>query len=219
MKKLIFTAALSTLLIGCTYFDPYDHAVLVDLGVGTGSGVVVPGGVLTAAHVHDIYDEEERPYTLHYQGEEYEVTGFKYVGERGTNQDWVLLETDVPNPAPIYCGDLETGQKLQTVGYPASGGTPVELELHGRVASLDTGPGDGFEHMVGLDLAGAPGISGAGVFNEWGEVVGLYVGGMRHGSSHHTGLMTRLPEELCEEHYEDRDIVRYWNRFVRWLRG
>ena len=222
MRKSIFAVVLFSLLTACDYFDPHDHAVLVDSGLGWGSGVVVDGGVLTAAHVHDVIAKDDdatlEQYTIHFEGEEYPVTGYEYYGEGGTKTDWVLLHVDIPaKPAPVYCGDLDNGQRVSVVGYPSAANLPIELQFHGRISSLDIGDDDKlrFKNTVGLDLAGAPGISGAGVFNKYGEVIGLYVGGLYHSTqSHTTGLMTRLPSEICGE---ENQFKLMWDRFIRWV--
>jgi len=81
---------------------------------------------------------------------------------------------------PLSCADNYVGQAITITGNPQGA---VFAKSWGRVSGLkETGLEERYEGMwkklITLDIAAAPGVSGAGVINSNGEVVGILVAGM-----------------------------------------
>jgi serine protease Do len=151
--------------------------VMVSVGGGHGSGTHLGNGlILTAFHVTD------------------KSKAFKIKTNDGRVFDGeLLLESPVADvaivyvkdykdigSAPLSCAPNYVGQPISMVGNPES----VEFaKTWGRVSALGiTGYEDALEgrwkELVTLDATAAHGVSGAGVVNDAGQVVGILVSGM-----------------------------------------
>lgn len=82
--------------------------------------------------------------------------------------------------SPLSCSDNYVGQSITITGNPHGA---IQAKSWGRVSGLGkTGLEETYQGMwkklITLDIAAAPGVSGAGVINSNGEVVGILVAGM-----------------------------------------
>jgi S1-C subfamily serine protease len=162
---------------------------------GHGSGVHVGGGyVLTAAHV--------------VEGK----TGLKLKTSFGDIQDvevlWTNKARDVAllrakrperlQASTLICAPLVPGQKITAEGSP---GQAEFVRFRGEVAGAARQAGP-WKWAIPIDLSGGPGISGGPIFDERGQVAGIYVGvylipmGM---SATFMGLGLAVPSDvICE---------------------
>lgn len=81
---------------------------------------------------------------------------------------------------PLSCAANYVGQPITITGNPHGA---IQAKSWGRVSGLGkTGLEETYQGMwkklITLDIAAAPGVSGAGVINSNGEVVGILVAGM-----------------------------------------
>jgi S1-C subfamily serine protease len=199
-KTLVILLALFT--VSCTAINTFEgyafpQAVRVVTPFGSGSGVIIEEGVLTAAHVIDNIGSEKYyvvTKTASFSGDRY-----LYRGDKGPNDRVVLkVETKIP-PAKVYCGPLKTGERVIHVGYPGTGGSGVIRSItYGRISVVNTEEQGDYSNMVGADLGADAGSSGGPVFNMKGEVVGIVVAvGRGHYGSLWTTLIARPPPEVC----------------------
>lgn len=155
--------------------SPY---VFVDIdGKGHGSATHLGNGLmLTAGHVTKGAKE------LHVRTND----GLNYSAEilwQNNEYDVALIyvkEHDKIDSAPLSCKENYVGQQITITGNPNDA---LHAKSWGRVSGLmKTGLEDYsngmWKKLITLDIAAAPGVSGAGVINNAGEVVGILVAGM-----------------------------------------
>jgi serine protease Do len=162
---------------------------------GHGSGVHISNGyILTAAHV--------------VEGK----TGLKLKTSFGDIQDvellWANKARDVAllrakrpdrlQSSPLVCAPLVVGQRVTAEGSP---GAAEFVRFRGDVAGVERTAGP-WMAVVPIDISGGPGISGGPIFDETGNVAGIYVGvylvpmGM---SALSTGIGIAVPSSvICE---------------------
>jgi S1-C subfamily serine protease len=137
-------------------------------GSGHGSGVILKDGyVLTAAHV--VADKDgERKITVN--GAEALIL---WASEP---HDVALLQVQVQAPKrELSCRDLDIGERLWTSGYPMD--LPGPVTSSGLVSSRTGKLKDTqWREFVTTDMVMTGGISGAGVLDQGGKVVGISVG-------------------------------------------
>jgi S1-C subfamily serine protease len=136
---------------------------------GHGSGVHIGDGyVLTATHV--------------VEGK----TGIKLKSSFGDIQDaevlWTnkardvaLLKAERPErlqSSRLICAPLVVGQRVTAEGSP---GLAEFVRFRGDVAGVERTAGP-WMAVVPIDISGGPGISGGPIFDEMGQVAGIYVG-------------------------------------------
>lgn len=109
---------------------------------------------------------------------------------RDAPNDWVLLEIDDPafqkQGRPLRWGEIDDGDKVWIVGYPGGAGLVRQAAGTGKwvngsiVENLATGPfsqvrtpAAGMLSLSGVDET-RPGMSGGGIFNDSGALVGLH---------------------------------------------
>lgn len=166
-------AALALIFAGVAYTKPAaaplpSAIVKVLVGQGHGSGVHIGGGyVLTAAHVT--------------QGKEVKLRltdGSEIAAEvlwENKAHDVALLRTEAKlRKANLVCRTAEYGEKLRALG------NPLGLEFittEGRVAGAprELGP---WRVVLPVDMTIIMGMSGGGIFDQGGNVVGIAVGVM-----------------------------------------
>jgi S1-C subfamily serine protease len=140
-------------------------------GSGHGSGVVLKDGyVLTAAHVVADKDGERKvtvngvDATILWASDPYDVALLQVssgIGLRGSRE--------------IGCRDLSVGERLWTSGYPMD--LPGPVTSSGLVSSRTGKLKDNqWREFVTTDMVMTGGISGAGVLDTSGQVVGISVG-------------------------------------------
>lgn len=159
--------------------EPSSPFVFVDIdGKGHGSATHIGNGLmLTAGHVTKgarelhVRTNDGLNYSAEilWQNNEYDVA-LIYVKEHG-NIDSV----------PLSCKKNFVGQQITITGNPNDA---LHAKSWGRVSGLMKTGLEGaysngmWKNLMTLDIAAAPGVSGAGVINNAGEVVGILVAGM-----------------------------------------
>lgn len=160
------------------YMPQSSPFVFVDIdGMGHGSATHLGNGVfLTAGHVTQGARE------LHVRTND----GYSYSAEilwQNNQYDVALVYVkEYQNIASVRlsCAPNYVGQQITITGNPMDA---LNAKSWGRVSSLDkTGLEEKYSGMwkklMTLDIAAAPGVSGAGLINSNGELVGILVAGM-----------------------------------------
>ena len=125
--------------------------------------MIAPERALTAAHCLFM----EAP-VLTIDGYDYVITEGYAASPRDVA---ILIVPGAPCPcARVASTPIGDGAPVMTVGYPY--GVPVVVVTYGEFQGRLIFPDDGQEYLL-LTALGAPGNSGGGVFNEYGELVGI----------------------------------------------
>jgi len=149
----------------------------IDNGSGHGSATHIGNGVfLTAGHVTKdanvlnirTNDGDTLPAKVLWQNNEYDVA-LIYV------KDYQKIAS-----VPLSCAPNFVGQDITITGNPLGA---RNAKSWGHVSGTDlTGLEDKYEGMwkklITLDISAAPGVSGAGVIDSSGKLVGILVAGM-----------------------------------------
>jgi hypothetical protein len=154
---------------------PLQAYVIIEDASGHGSGVFIsPTQVLTAKHVTSHIDEKMR-----LRGPEGDI--YKIIGVYDGPADISIIEVDRPlrgTPLPVSCDPIERGDRLSYYGSPGDllfiG--PIEVSYMGGKLV----PRDDLEFIEMTDFTllvngeAEPGVSGSGVLDSEGRVVGVY---------------------------------------------
>jgi S1-C subfamily serine protease len=155
--------------------SPLQAYVIIEDANGHGSGVFIsPTQVLTAKHV-----TEHNSDLMRIRGPEGDV--YHIIGVYDGPADISIIEVDRPlrgTPLQVSCDPLERGDRLSYYGSPGSlefiG--PVDVTYIGGKLERDEDPD--YQEMVGstllVDGEAEPGVSGSGVLDSQGRVVGVY---------------------------------------------
>ena len=149
-------------------FDPRSTIVEVLIDGGHGSGTVIDKHhILTAKHVV-IDQKDEDVFIKLSDGDKLKA---KIVWVSGEGHDIALLSTDeeLPYRATVDCAGAKIGDEVTGIGYPFS----MEMISSKLYVSGDRYTGKGGVKVAPLDGTLLPGMSGGGVFNDKGEVVGV----------------------------------------------
>ena len=173
----IFLAAsflLGTTQVNASHVTPVNHPVraVVEatvhkmhddvLGASCSAVMIAPERAMTAAHC------------LNMQAPVLTIEGYDYViveGYAATPRDVAILI--VPG-APCPCARL-ADTPVKNGDFVAVGGYPYGVALsvtYGEMQARVVLPEDGQEYLM-ISALGAPGNSGGGVFNEYGDLVGI----------------------------------------------
>lgn len=167
---VLATLAIGYLAIGELKAGPTYGAsstVKLMLEKGHGSGVHIGDGlVLSAAHVAG----EGDAVTLKLDDG---TTRAAEVIWASTASDIVLLRTspDGLSASPLSCAPVQVGQAI------TARGNPLALEFittHGHIVGVGA-PLEKWANVAPVDMVVLPGMSGGGVFNAGGEVIGIAV--------------------------------------------
>ena len=177
-------------LLACSPVDPQRYSVKVHIGGGHGSGTHIGSGlILTAAHVVDCQasieietqDGKKYPAKVLWIAKAHDVAVIQYEGK--------------PLPAAqLSCGVLRQGDAIQAFGNP---GNITFAKFNGFISTAAS------ERAVWkvahvMDITGMPGISGGGVFNMAGKLVGIFVGGYSTPYAPVSGITLMVPaSEIC----------------------
>jgi S1-C subfamily serine protease len=156
--------------------DPLQAAVIIeDRGGGHGSGVFIsPTQILTASHVAEHVSDRTRV-----RGPDGDI--YQILGARFGPADIAIIIVDRPLrvgvPLGISCGQIDRGDRLTYYGSPRTlefiGPVDVTV-LGGRlIAVVDDDP-DEMDATILTDGEGEPGVSGSGLLDSSGRVVGVY---------------------------------------------
>ena len=175
--------------------------VVVETGSGHGTGVIIgPDKILTAYHVVD---------------EGLSAVGF-FGGEQAagvvswfdSQLDLAVISAEVParyQASALFCGELESGQKLVAIGHPLNARWVLEEGFLRQDLDLGT--------LLPLSFDLSLGNSGGPVFDETGRVVGIAAAILvidrpqetaaeprGADGGHHTGVGLMLPaSRFCAE--------------------
>jgi len=134
-----------------------------------GSGVHIGNGlILTAAHVA----KDSADVTLKSSFGDIQDAEVLWVNKA---RDVALLKAKRPErlqSSPLICAPLTLGQKITAEGNP---GAAEFVRFRGEVAGAAREI-DQWAWANPIDMSGGPGISGGPIFDEFGQVVGVYVG-------------------------------------------
>lgn len=139
-----------------------------------GSGVVISraGTILTAAH---IAEKESVTYVVQKRGREFDIRLATPVIVDKESQ-LAILFTDRGFDAQVTFGrsrDLRDGDLIYTIGHP--GGIRRPIVDAGVVSQRYFYQSNDFPRFTTLvKISGAPGMSGSPIFNQDGELVGIY---------------------------------------------
>lgn len=142
-----------------------------------GSGVIISadGYILTCNHVVEGMDEV---VVVTNEGKEYNA---KVIGGDKTT-DLAVLKVEAAGMTPVTLGDsdaLQVGELAVAIGNPlgiyANSQTTGTISGKDRALTVDDGNGGGVQmiNMLQHDAAINPGNSGGGLFNSYGELVGI----------------------------------------------
>jgi hypothetical protein len=155
--------------------SPLQAYVIIEDASGHGSGVFIsPTQVLTAKHV-----TEHNSDLMRIRGPEGDI--YHIIGVYDGPADVSIIEVDRPlrgTPLQVSCDPIERGDRLSYYGSPGSlefiG--PVDVTYIGGKLEWDEDPD--YQEMVGSTLLvngeAEPGVSGSGVLDSQGRVVGVY---------------------------------------------
>lgn len=157
--------------------NPAGAVVKITIKEGHGSGVHIGGGfILTAAHVvRDLPSVGIKTDTLEVQPAEVLWTNKSY--------DVALLK--VAHPDRLKTTPLVCDTRLAKGALVYSEGNPLGLEgisTWGRIAGKAQASGP-WRNVLITDMATIPGMSGGGVYDMAGRLVGITVGAMTWGTS------------------------------------
>lgn len=152
--------------------------VFIDIdGKGHGSGTHVGGGYfITAGHVTN----GAKLLTIR------SIEGYSYNAEilwQNTEYDVSLLyvkDHDRLGSVPMSCAENHVGQNITITGNPLD---TLQAKSWGKVSGLsltgleDRYDGGMWKKLITLDITAAPGVSGAGIINDSGQLVGILVAG------------------------------------------
>jgi S1-C subfamily serine protease len=172
---------LGTIILGLAYFLPPEPtslqaSVIIEDYSGHGSGVFIsPTQILTAKHVAS----HSKGY-LRARGPDGDI--YQIIGVSNGPADIAILTVDRPirgTPLNYSCDKLERGDKLTYIGSPLNieFAGPMELTvMGGRGVSGINDPGFAImsEFTILTNGEAEPGVSGAGVIDSSGRVVGVY---------------------------------------------
>jgi S1-C subfamily serine protease len=136
---------------------------------GHGSGIHIGNGwVLTANHVVE-GKKNIKLKSSHGDIQDVEVLWMSKA------RDVALLRAKRPDrlqSSPLICAPLVVGQRVTAEGSP---GAAEFVRFRGEVAGTERSAGPWLA-IVPIDISGGPGISGGPIFDEFGQVAGIYVG-------------------------------------------
>lgn len=161
-------------------------------GDGFGNGVQIEAGFLTAEHV-----------LVEQSWEVNEIIGEGHIhkGEPMTNRDFALLDLQISDPAPIYCGKLRAGQPIWYKGSVRFGSQLFDIVLKGTIMHTESTDKLDYANSIVMQLPVAFGMSGGPVYDRWGRVIGIISAMAPFPSSRSPtmviALASPLPEEIC----------------------
>jgi len=162
-----------------------------------GSGVIVDDGIiLTAKHIVEGADEI---WITTDDGTK--LTSTEFYEADDTDLGLIIFDcNDMPNSAALSIIPPFVGQSVFGIGSRYKLNNSFFQGFVGAKKRLSWVFGS--KWLIQLDIAGNPGDSGAGVFNRFGNVVGIIVGGRPQGITY------IVPAKICRlflnQYYADR---------------
>ena len=172
-------------LMACSPVDPQRFSVKIHVGGGHGSGTHIGGRlILTAAHVVEsapsieieTADGRKMPAKVLWIAKAHDVAVIQYEG------------ATLPS-AQLSCGSLRQGDAIQAFGNP---GAVQFAKFNGFISTKEEERAIWKVAHV-MDITGMPGMSGGGVFNMAGKLVGVFVGGYSSPYAPVSGITLMVP--------------------------
>jgi hypothetical protein len=144
---------------------------------GQGSGVLIdPSGVIVT-NLHVVRGETHVSVKLA-NGDIYDDVTVVDVDER---KDLLLIKIKAVELSPIVLGNSDrvaVGEKVVLIGSPRG----LDLTVSDGLLSAVRDSGDGYR-VFQTSAAASPGSSGGGMFNEYGELIGIVTGKLTSGEN------------------------------------
>jgi len=174
------------------------HIEIDGLPAWMGSGVVIDDGIiLTARHI--VKDAEEAYITTD-DGTKIHAT--RFIEADDTDLGLIIFDcNDMPPKSRLSFFKPFVGQNVF--------GTGSRFGLHNSFFQGFVGsakrfiPFFGGKGLIQLDIAGNPGDSGCPVFNRWGNVVGILVGGRRYADGVTYIVPSKIAKLFLNQYYAD----------------
>lgn len=185
---VIIVAGFGLSFLAWSNVDPQRFSVKIHVGTGHGSGTVIGRGmILTAAHVVDgqtsieieTSDGKKMPAKVLWIAKAHDIAVIQYEG--------VALPA-----AQLACGTLRQGEAIQAFGNP---GNITFAKFNGFISTAASERAIWKVAHV-MDITGMPGISGGGVFNMAGKLVGVFVGGYSTPYAPVSGITLMVPASV-----------------------
>ena len=151
--------------------------VTIETPSGYGSGVIVDPSGVVVTNLHVIQGETQVELTLH-NGDIYDDVAVVDLDER---RDLVLLKIKAFNVRYATLGDsdeVEVGEDVVLVGSPQG----LDLTVSKGVISAIRDSGHGYR-LIQTSAPASPGNSGGGMFNVYGELIGVVTSQTRTGQN------------------------------------
>jgi S1-C subfamily serine protease len=181
----LIVAIFALSLMACSPIDPQRFSVKIHVGGGHGSGTVIGNGmILTAAHVVEgvpsieveTSDGKKMPAKVLWIAKAHDIAVIQYEGAA------------LP-AAQLACGTLRQGDAIQAFGNP---GNITFAKFNGFISTREEERAIWKVAHV-MDITGMPGMSGGGVFNMAGKLVGVFTGGYSTPFSPVSGITLMVP--------------------------
>ena len=151
--------------------------VSIETATGQGSGVIVDPSGVVVSNLHVIQGETQVELTL-YNGDIYDDIAVVDIDQR---RDLVLLKIKAFNLNSAILGDsdlVEVGEDVVLLGSPQG----LDLTLSEGVISAFRDSGNGYR-LIQTSAPASAGSSGGGMFNAYGELVGIVTSQTREGQN------------------------------------
>ena len=156
--------------------------VTVTTPTGQGSGVIVDAAGVFVTNLHVIRGDTTASVKLA-NGDVYDDVAVIDVDER---KDLVLLKIKAFGLVPAVLGDSDeeqAGDRVVLIGSPRG----LELSVSDGLISALRESGDGYR-LFQTSAAASPGSSGGGMFNEFGELIGIVSSKIADGENLNFGI-------------------------------
>jgi len=181
----IIVAIFALSVVAWPSVDPQRFSVKIHVGTGHGSGTHIGGRlILTAAHVVEAApsieietsDGKKMPAKVLWIAKAHDVAVIQYEGEM------------LPS-AQIACGPLRQGDAIQAFGNPGD----IRFAKFNGFVSTAASERAIWKVAHVMDVTGMPGMSGGGVFNMAGKLVGVFTGGYSTPYAPVSGITLMVP--------------------------
>jgi S1-C subfamily serine protease len=175
---------------------PLEASVIIETNSGHGSGTFIsPTQVITAKHVAEQFYNAE----LRVRGPDGSI--YHILSASFNDADIAILTVDKPFqgvPLPVSCDPLERGDRLTYYGSPLNieFAGPIELTYMAGKNKDGSDDPDFTNSTLLTNGEGEPGVSGAGVIDSSGRVVGVY--NFAWNSTTFGGMVSLSYPAVCE---------------------
>jgi hypothetical protein len=156
--------------------------VTITTPTGQGSGVIVDAAGVFVTNLHVVRGDRTASVKLA-NGDVYDDVAVVDVDER---KDLVLLKIKAFGLVPAVLGDSDqeqAGDRVILIGSPRG----LELSVSDGLISAVRDSGEGYR-LFQTSAAASPGSSGSGMFNEFGELIGIVSSKLTNGENLNFGI-------------------------------